>query len=214
MCSAANVDASNSLLRMSTNEPPPVPDPWQQPGDGAPTPPGGGYPPPPPVPPPPPPGPPPGGYSPPGYQPSAGGYPPPYPMPPRNSGKAIAILVLGVAGLVFTCTSGFGVIAAIVALALAPGANREIAASGGTLTGEGLIKAGVICSWIAVGLTALGILVLVLFIIGAASSSAATSHVGDVVSHNGAGVVAVAGLLPQWRRVISARGSARAEENS
>ena len=97
---------------------------------------------------PPPPGgyqpPPPAGYAapPPGYAQPPGGYQPGY--PPRNSGTAVAILVLGIAGLVFTCAYGFGVIAAIIALALAPKAKREIAAAGGALTGEGMIKAGVI----------------------------------------------------------------------
>jgi hypothetical protein len=193
---------------MSENEPPGEPDPWQPPSDGAGVPPARGqYPPPPP----PPPLPPAGGY-PPAY-PIPPGYPPAYPMPPRNSGKSIAILVLGIAGLFLTCAYGLGVVAAIVALALAPGANREIAASHGTLTGEGMIKAGVICAWVTVGLTVLGILFIVFAIMGAASSSGATEQFADLVSQNGAGLLALAGVLPQWRCWSGTRGAARAEEN-
>jgi hypothetical protein len=125
----------------------PEPGPQQQPAPppafGYPQP-GLGYPPPPP------------GY---GYPPQGYGYPP----APQNAGKAVAVLVLGIAGLVLTCSYGIGIIPAIVALALAPGAKREIRASGGQVTGEGLVKAGVICAWVAVGL---GLLALVLLGIG------------------------------------------------
>lgn len=67
-------------------------------------------------------------------------------------------MVLGIVGLAMMCGLGLGVVAAIVSLALAPGAKREISGSGGALTGEGMVKAGVICSWICVGLTALWVL--------------------------------------------------------
>ena len=50
---------------------------------------------------------------------------------------------------------------AIVALVMAGGAEREVAQSGGALQGEGQIKAGRIMSWITLGLTALGILLLI-----------------------------------------------------
>ena len=73
-------------------------------------------------------------------------------VPPRNSGLAVAVLVLGVVGLCLFCAYGFGIVPAIVGLALAPGARRQIEQGGGSLTGEPFIKAGVICSWIAVGL--------------------------------------------------------------
>jgi len=98
-------------------------------------------------------------------------------------------------------------------LSLAPGANREIAASQGTLTGEGLIKAGVICAWIGVGLAALWILFIGFIVFAAALGSATVLPTGASVSQNGAGVVAAAGLLPQWRRFSVNRGAARAEEN-
>ncbi|MBA3743260.1 MAG: hypothetical protein H0X00_10100 [Sporichthya sp.] len=57
--------------------------------------------------------------------------------------------------MLFTCFLGF--IPAIVSLCLAPGAKREIAESRGALTGEGQVKAGVICSWVTIALTLLAI---------------------------------------------------------
>jgi hypothetical protein len=81
-----------------------------------------------------------------------------YPMAPTNAGKAVAVLVLGICSLVFLTVCGLGVIAAIVALSLAPGARREIEQSGGRLTGLGLIKGGQVTSWITVGLTVLAVI--------------------------------------------------------
>lgn len=131
---------------------------------------------------PPPPGPPPGGYPPPqggwapGPQPGWGppgpyggayqgwGYPPP--EPPKTSGKAVAVLVLGISSLI-ACIG----IPGIVALFLAPGAKREIAASQGRLTGDGLVKAGVICSWISVAILILAVVIFVAVIALVATSS-------------------------------------------
>lgn len=181
---------------MSSAQPPEQP-PEQPPSGGAAVP--------PPPPPPPPPGyaPPPPGYA-PGYpQPTppvyAQPYPPAYPPVARTSGRATAVMVLGIVGLVIWCGYGVGVIPAIVALALAPGAKREIAASGGMLTGEGMVKAGVICAWVTVGLTVLAVVALAaLLFIGAATSS--TIETPDPVrSAVGTGALVVA--LPQWRRL-------------
>ncbi len=85
-------------------------------------------------------------------------------IPPRNSGLAIAVLVLGVVGLCLFCAYGIGIIPAIVSLALAPGARRQVAESRGSLVGDSYIKAGVICSWIAIGLAivAIGVVLIVL----------------------------------------------------
>ena len=110
--------------------------------------------------------------------PYGGQYPPPpppygypqYAQPPQTSGKATAVMVLGIVGIALVCGYGIGVIPAIVALALAPGAKREIAASGGRLVGEGQIKAGVVCSWVAVGLVAMLVVVMIIGFIVAASS--------------------------------------------
>jgi hypothetical protein len=103
-------------------------------------------------------------------------YPPPPPPPPgygfaATSGKATAVMVLGIVGLCLFCAYGLGVIPAIVALALAPGAKREIDASGGRLVGKSQIQAGVICSWVAVGLAVLSVVALVVLFAIAATTS-------------------------------------------
>jgi hypothetical protein len=67
---------------------------------------------------------------------------------------------LGIASSVVMFTCGIGFILAIVSLCLAPGAKREIAESRGALTGEGMVKAGVICSWVTIGFTVLAIVLL------------------------------------------------------
>ena len=84
-----------------------------------------------------------------------GGMAPPPPMYgnnyPRTSGKAVAVMVLGIVGLCLFCSYGIGIIPAIVSLAMAPSARRDVAASGGYLRGESQIKAGVVCSWVTGG---------------------------------------------------------------
>lgn len=89
------------------------------------------------------------GYSTPAY--GAGWYPPAQ----RTSTQSVAVLVLGVASLTV-----FWGIAGIVAVFLARGAKREITESNGALGGAGLVKAGVICSWISIALTVLAILLI------------------------------------------------------
>ena len=92
-------------------------------------------------------------------------------MPPRNSGMSVAVMVLGIVGLVLLCGYGIGLVPSIVALAMAPAAKREIAAAGGQLGGTGFIKAGVICAWVAVGIAATAIVAGVIAIIIAAATS-------------------------------------------
>lgn len=92
-------------------------------------------------------------------------------VPPQNGGLAIAVLVLGVVGLCLICAYGIGVIPAIVSLALAPGARRQIAESEGSLTGSSFIKAGVICSWVAVGLAVVGFAAILIVVAVAALAS-------------------------------------------
>jgi hypothetical protein len=108
----------------------------------------GGTPPPPPpgygTPPPPPPGygtppPPPPGYSAPLY-----GSAPGYGGPARNSSKAVAALVVGIVSLLLGFCCAFLGLAGVVAVVLGRSAQREIALSGGALTGEGMAKAGVV----------------------------------------------------------------------
>jgi hypothetical protein len=68
--------------------------------------------------------------------------PAPY-APPKTEGTAIAALILSIVSWV-VCP----VVAAIVALALAHAAGNKIDASGGRLTGNGLVTAAKIISWI------------------------------------------------------------------
>lgn len=115
------------------------------------------------------------GYGPtPGYGPPPG-YPAPYPAPgyygPRvtNSNATIS-LVLGIlAWTVCPITAIFGVI-------YGRRAQEEIDASGGTQGGEGLAKAGIIMSWVLLGMYGLMIVGFVVFvvvfgIVGIAASS-------------------------------------------
>ena len=96
--------------------------------------------------------------------------PPPgygYPVP-QTSGKATTVLVLGILSLAVCMVLG------IIAVCLAPGAEREIAESQGRLGGEGQIKAGVICAWISIALNVLalvvGIVLLLVFAVAASNS--------------------------------------------
>lgn len=152
--------------------PPAYGQPAPPPGYGQPTPPPGGGPPPP--------------Y---GYgqqqQPAWGAQP--YSGGPQTSGKATTVLVLGIASLVLMVTCGLGFIAAIIALVMANGARREIRESGGRLTGEGQIKAGVIMSWITIGLTTLGLVALIALIaVGVSTDSSSDAPVSRVETSIGA----------------------------
>ncbi|MEZ0165700.1 hypothetical protein AB2L27_13145 [Kineococcus sp. LSe6-4] len=103
---------------------------------------------------------------------SYGGYQPQYDQQypgyggPRVTGMAHAVCWTAVGGLVLMGT-GLGWVAAIVALALTPGARREIVESGGTKRGLGYLLAGKICAWVNIGLTVLVVLGLIaVFAIG------------------------------------------------
>jgi len=110
-------------------------------------------------PPPPPPPPPSQGYTPP--PPGYGGYS--QRPPAQTEGTAITALVLAIVSFV-VCP----IIPAVVALFMCPGARRKIEGSGGSLTGEGLVTAAKIISWVNIGLWSAGIaLFVVLGIIGA-----------------------------------------------
>lgn len=95
--------------------------------------------------------------------PPEGSYPPPPPPPgapapggyggvPQQNKKALWSMILGIVGIL--CC---GFLAGIPALILGNQAKQEIAASGGTQTGEGMAQAGFI----------LGILAIVFGVIGA-----------------------------------------------
>jgi hypothetical protein len=62
-------------------------------------------------------------------------------------------MILGILSLV--CC---GLLAGIPALILGNSAQKEIAASGGAQSGEGMAKAGVILGWISIALSILGLI--------------------------------------------------------
>jgi hypothetical protein len=74
------------------------------------------------------------------------------PAPVSTNTMAILSLVAGIAGL-----SVLPFLGSIVAVILGPIAKRDIAASGGAQTGEGLATAGTILGWVGIGLTVLGL---------------------------------------------------------
>ena len=89
--------------------------------------------------------------------PGAAGYPAQF---PKSSTYAVVSLVLAIGSFVL-CP----VILAIAALVVASSADKEIKASNGWITGDGMVKAAKISAWINIALT---ILVVVVAIIVAA----------------------------------------------
>lgn len=78
--------------------------------------------------------------------------PAPAPAGASTSTMAIVSLVSGILGL-----SLLPVVGSIVAVITGPIAKRDIAASGGAQTGEGLATAGAILGWVGIGLTVVGL---------------------------------------------------------
>ena len=108
--------------------------------------------------------------------------------------------MLGISSLVLLCAVfvflPVAVVPAIIALALAPGAKREIQASGGALTGLGTVKAGVVCSWVTIGVSIAWIVLLIaLFALGTATESTFETT-ADEVSRNGVGLVGLITGMP------------------
>lgn len=81
------------------------------------------------------------------------GYPPPA-YQPQQHGPAVTALVLGILGLVLCQLLAFP------AYFIGKAAEREILASQGALTGDGMARAGWICGLIGMILTGLGLLLL------------------------------------------------------
>jgi hypothetical protein len=106
------------------------------------------------------------GYVPPGYGggPGAG--------VPQNHGSATTALVLGI--LSFVCCGVLGIPAYVIGRR----AEREIAASHGRLSGEGLAKAGWILGLISIVLMVLGALLVVVLLIGGGLSGSVDSGSG------------------------------------
>ena len=110
-------------------------------------------------------------YPPPPPPPGYGAAPVPAPNPmPRTSSNAVVALVLAICSFL-VCP----LIPAVVALFLANSAQREIDASGGWVTGDGLVKGAKIASWINIGLCIAGILGFILLIATASITTTTTS---------------------------------------
>lgn len=104
------------------------------------------------------------GEQPPGTVPGWGGAPPGggYPAPRQTSSRATTVLVLGIVSLVtFFVLCGLGFIPAIITLAMAPAARREIEASGGALEGTSQVRTGTVLAWVTLAMTAVVVIVLV-----------------------------------------------------
>ncbi|GAA0296751.1 hypothetical protein [Kineococcus aurantiacus] len=87
------------------------------------------------------------------------------------AGTAHAVLWTAVGGLVlnFFSAGTLGWIASVVALALTPGARRDVLASNGAKRGLGYLLAGKICAWVNIGLSVLAVAVVVGLLVWAAS---------------------------------------------
>jgi len=136
-----------------------------------------------------------------GNEPGAWGPPPPYPppsypggpsqppyppygyVPQKSNGKATAALVCSILNFVL-CP----VVLAIVGLVLANQASREIRASGGTQSGEGIANAARIISIIGIALGGVGLVavvaILAISFLGTTSSSTFSS-VGTSIGGSG-----------------------------
>lgn len=93
----------------------------------------------------------------------------PEPVPhglPRTSSNAVVAVVLAICSFL-VCP----LVPAIVALFLASSAQKEIAASGGWVTGEGLVTGARIASWINIGLCVAGILFVAIVLLAAGTSA-------------------------------------------
>jgi hypothetical protein len=75
---------------------------------------------------------------------------------PRTPGSATAALILGICALVI-CSPICGPLAIIYGNK----AKSEIENSRGSLTGGGLATAGIVMGWIGIGLTVIGILIVI-----------------------------------------------------
>jgi hypothetical protein len=90
--------------------------------------------------------------------------------PTRTSGNAVAALILSILSWVI-CP----IVLAIIALVLAAKADREVAASNGTVTASGLALTAKVVAWVNIGVSAAGIVIgiIVLLIALAAGGFAA-----------------------------------------
>ncbi len=89
-----------------------------------------------------------------------------YGQPPASSGKALAALVLGIAGIF-----AVPLIASVLAVYFGKQAQREIGASGGQVGGSGLAKAGIILGWVGIALVALAAAAILVVVLGLFAAS-------------------------------------------
>lgn len=85
----------------------------------------------------------------------------------KNSGLAVASLVLGLVGIVFDFIPGLNYVAlvcAIVGLILGIVARNQIANSNGQIGGKGMATAGIVLSIIVLAFFVLGMLACVAFL--------------------------------------------------
>lgn len=97
--------------------------------------------------------PPPPQYNLPQGQPGQPGYPPAYggAMVQQQNNTALIALILGIVSFL-----GLSLLGAIPAVILGRNARKEIAASGGMMTGDGMAQAGIILGWINIALSVVG----------------------------------------------------------
>lgn len=84
---------------------------------------------------------------------------------PQTSNNAVVALILAIISFV-VCP----VVCAIVALVFASKASKEIKASNGWLTGDGLVLSAKILAWVNIALTILGVIIFLIIVIVAANS--------------------------------------------
>lgn len=99
------------------------------------------------------------------------------PPPQQTSGRAIASMVLGICAIVTCSAYGVpGLICGILAVVFAKKAEDGIADGSAPESSRGMLKAGRICGWIGIALSALFFLIVVgmllLGIVGAAAGAA------------------------------------------
>jgi hypothetical protein len=86
---------------------------------------------------------------------------PPQVYGPQSSSLAVISLIAGIAS--FFILPLLGAIAAIITGSMA---KKEIRASRGRMSGEGMASAGMILGWINIGLSVIGICLAVLVLVG------------------------------------------------
>jgi hypothetical protein len=87
------------------------------------------------------------------------------PAGPPNSRRAAIVGLLGVGSLPGLLFCGLGGVLAVIALALAPSARREIEASRGGLGGLNIVRVARLCSIVSLGIVALAVIVVVVVVL-------------------------------------------------